>query len=158
MIDPARVEITVGSKQADMDFIIDLGKRTVETSISTARPAALHEAQTAYLRMLDFAFSKVPVLFIATYEGRSLGFVLYVDFLPDDVTGADQAFVAYMAVEEDARGLGIGRRLLAAVEERARAQGLANVALMVTEDNVAARAVYEQAGYATERRLLCKRL
>jgi len=30
--------------------------------------------------------------------------------------------------------------------------------LMVTEDNAAARAVYERAGYLTERRLLCKPL
>jgi hypothetical protein len=29
---------------------------------------------------------------------------------------------------------------------------------MVTEDNAAARELYAQAGYATERRLLCKRL
>jgi hypothetical protein len=29
---------------------------------------------------------------------------------------------------------------------------------MVTEDNVAARELYAQAGYTTERRLLCKQL
>jgi hypothetical protein len=32
------------------------------------------------------------------------------------------------------------------------------MALMVTEDNLAARELYAQAGYATERRLLCKAL
>jgi hypothetical protein len=32
------------------------------------------------------------------------------------------------------------------------------MALMVTEDNGAARELYAQAGYVTERRLLCKPL
>ena len=32
------------------------------------------------------------------------------------------------------------------------------MALMVTEENAAARALYERAGYRTERRLLCKTL
>jgi len=78
--------------------------------------------------------------------------------LPDEVTGMPQGFIAYMAVEPEARRHGVGRQLLLAAEEQARARGLPVVALMVTEDNVAARELYAQAGYRTERRLLCKTL
>ena len=87
-----------------------------------------------------------------------LGFLLMLDDLPDEVTGLLQGFVAYMAVEPDARRRGVGARLLAAAEDAARVRGLPFMALMVTEDNDAARELYAQAGYATERRLLCKPL
>ncbi len=79
-----------------------------------------------------------------------------LDDLPDDVTGDVQAFVAYMAVEPELRGRGIGAALLAAAEDEARKRGLSYIALMVTEENRAARDLYERAGYVTERRLLCK--
>lgn len=99
------------------------------------------------------------VLLIAENEldGRA-GFLLMLDDLPDEVTSLPQGFIAYMAVEPDARRGGVARQLLAAAEDAARARGLGHVALMVTEDNAAARELYAQAGYATERRLLCKRL
>ncbi|MHB8357563.1 MAG: GNAT family N-acetyltransferase [Vulcanimicrobiaceae bacterium] len=45
-----------------------------------------------------------------------------------------------------------------AAEDEARRRGLPYMGLMVTEDNAAARALYDSAGYLTERRLLCKRL
>jgi ribosomal-protein-alanine N-acetyltransferase len=63
-----------------------------------------------------------------------------------------------MAVEPDARGAGVGRALLDEAERRARAAGRTVVSLMVTEENAAARALYDGAGYATERRMLSKRV
>jgi ribosomal protein S18 acetylase RimI-like enzyme len=81
-----------------------------------------------------------------------------LDSLPDEVTGQDQSFIAYMAVERDRRGGGIGAALLAAAEDEARKRGLPYMSLMVTEENASARALYERAGYLTERRLLCKML
>ncbi len=142
----------------DTAYLLDLGRRTTMTSISEQRPVELHLAQLAYTRMLDYVFSQKPVVFMATTAGKNVGFLLYVDFLPDDVTGQEQAFVAYMAVEPIAQRQGIGRKLLAAAEEYARSKGLPAIALMVTEQNLAARGVYEAAGYTTERRLLCKPL
>lgn len=87
-----------------------------------------------------------------------LGFLLMLDDIPDEVTGLPQAFIAYMAVEPQTRRRGIAAQLLRAAEDAARVRGLPNLALMVTEDNLAARELYAQAGFATERRLLCKRL
>jgi ribosomal protein S18 acetylase RimI-like enzyme len=54
--------------------------------------------------------------------------------------------------------MGIAAHLLAAAEDEARVRGLEYLALMVTEENAAARELYAQAGYVTERRLLCKPL
>ncbi|MEJ2639130.1 MAG: GNAT family N-acetyltransferase [Desulfosarcinaceae bacterium] len=47
----------------------------------------------------------------------------------------------------EARGLGIGRRLLAAVEKEARRRGCCKVTLEVQENNHRARKVYAAAGF-----------
>jgi len=53
-----------------------------------------------------------------------------------------------MYVAPEARGLGLGRRLLTAVVERARGMaGVEQVYLAVTEGNSAARALYRSSGF-----------
>ena len=143
---------------SDRAFIETLGKRTVMTSVSAQRrpdPAAVIEN---YERLLEIVDARAHVALVAELDGVQAGFVLALDSMPDEVTGEDQAFIAYMAVERDARGKGVGAALLAAAEDEARKRGLPYMALMVTEENEAARELYEHAGYLTERRLMCKTL
>jgi len=144
---------------ADRPFVLDLGRRTVVDSVSALRQAPAPLVESSYERLIEFSFERSYVLLIAEndLEGR-VGFLLMLDEMPDEVTGLPQGFVAYMAVEPDARRHGIATQLLAAAENAARARGLPYVALMVTEDNAPARVFYAHAGYTTERRLLCKRL
>lgn len=52
-----------------------------------------------------------------------------------------------LAVDEAARGRGLGRRLLADAERQAWAAGCRGLRLEVRQDNVAAVALYEAAGY-----------
>ncbi len=148
-----------GGSEADRAFVLDLGSRTSVDSVSSLREAPEAFVVESYRNLLAYAFARKYVLEIAesALEGP-LGFVLMLEDLPDEVTGMPQAFIAYMAVEPDARRRGVGATLLAAAEERARARGLGVVSLMVTEENAAARELYAQAGYRTERRLLCKTL
>jgi ribosomal protein S18 acetylase RimI-like enzyme len=143
----------------DRAFVLDLGKRTIGDSISSLRRVPASMVEVSYERLIDFAFEQSYVLLIAesALEGP-LGFVLLLDHLPDEVTGVPQAFIAYMAVEPHARRHGIAARLLASAEEVTRLRGLPFLALMVTEENEAARELYAQAGFNTERRLLCKPL
>ncbi len=127
--------------------------------MSAARIAPAPFVEANFDRLTDFAFDGSFVLLIAESElDGPLGFCLMLDSLPDEVSGLPQGFVAYMAVEPDARRRGIARALLGAAEAAARERKLPHVALMVTEDNVAARELYAQSGYITERRLLCKTL
>jgi ribosomal protein S18 acetylase RimI-like enzyme len=144
---------------ADRAFVLDLGRRTVATSISALRRPEPGRAEQSYEVLMDFAFERSHVLLIAEndLDGR-IGFLLMLDELPDEVTGLPQGFIAYMAVEPDARRHGIATELLAAAEAAARERGLPHLALMVTEDNAPAREFYAHAGYTTERRLLCKQL
>jgi ribosomal protein S18 acetylase RimI-like enzyme len=142
----------------DRSFVKQLGKRTMGDSVAQFRIYNDSMLEASYEGLLDFVFKQTHVLFIAERGGRRAGFILMLDTMPDEVTRMPQGFVAYMAVEPLERRYGIGSRLLSAAEDEARRRGLPYMGLMVTEDNAAARALYERAGYVTERRLLCKPL
>lgn len=128
------------------------------TSVSPFRQTIGSLVALSYDKLLEFIYAQSHVLLIADEEGRRTGFLLLLDALPDEVTMAPQAFVAYMAVEPDVQRRGIGRALLNAAEGLARERGLPTIAMMVTESNVPALDLYTSGGYRTERRLLCKSL
>ncbi len=58
-----------------------------------------------------------------------------------------EAWIYDIAVAEDLRGRGYGRRLLSAAEAEARRAGATHLALNVFGDNAVARSLYESAGY-----------
>jgi len=142
----------------DRAFVLDLGRRVAATSISTIRPAPIALVELAFDRLVAFLFGQQHDVLIAADATGPLGFLLLLRSMPDEVTGTEQAFVAYMAVEPAAQRRGIGAALLAGAEDLARAEGLGYLSLMVTEDNLAARALYERFGLRTERRMLTKAL
>jgi len=142
----------------DRAFVSELGARTVMDSVSASRhpdPAAVLDN---YDRLTKIVEGRSHATLIAEVDAKPVGFILLIDDLPDEVTGEDQGFIAYMAVDRAHRRLGVGAALLAAAEDEARKRGLPYIALMVTEENAAARGLYERAGYNTERRLMCKTL
>lgn len=154
-----RVAIVIRAGRADdRPFVEALGKATMGDSVAKFRYVNDSMLEASYDGLLDFVFRQSHVLLVAERDGERAGFVLMLDTMPDEVTRMPQGFIAYMAVEPSHRGNGIGSRLLAAAEDEARRRGLPYMGLMVTEDNAAARALYERAGYLTERRLLCKPL
>jgi ribosomal protein S18 acetylase RimI-like enzyme len=142
----------------DQTWVRDLGRRTVATSVSVLRDAASETVGESFDRLLDFAFGQSHVLLVAEDRLERLGFVLFLDRLPDEVSGLPQAFIVYVAVEPHARRRGVGRALMDAAEAEARSRNLPYASFMVTEENVSARELYAQLGYQTERRQLCKRL
>lgn len=156
----ARGAVTIRrATAADRDFIEQLGKRTVMDSVpATRRDVDPSLVFASYDRLLDIVRHQSNEIFIAESDGKPTGFVILMDSLPDEVTGAEQGFIAYMAVDRAHRKQGIGAALLAHAEDEARRRGLAYISLMVTDDNAPARELYERAGYVTERRLLCKTL
>ncbi len=153
------MELSIRSATADdVAFIESLGKRTVIDSVAAMRRPAPADVIENFDRLLHIVEGREHVALIADDGGQRVGFLLMLQSLPDEVTGQDQAFIAYMAVERERRGGGIGAALLTAAEDEARKRGVPYMALMVTEENASARALYERAGYLTERRLLCKML
>ena len=128
------------------------------TSVSPFRQTMASMVLLSYEKLLDFVFAQSHELLIAESPGLRLGFLLFLDSLPDEVSMSPQAFVAYMAVEPGAQRRGIGRALLNAAEDLARERGLPTIAMMVTESNAPALELYTSSGYRTERRLICKPL
>jgi ribosomal protein S18 acetylase RimI-like enzyme len=143
---------------ADRDFVEDLAGRTVGASVPAFRHVPEVVARLAVARLIDTVEGRAHAALIAESAGIRAGFVLLIEDLPDEISSMPQGFVAYMAVEPAYRRRGVGAALLEAAEDEARRRGLPYMTLMVTEENAAARALYERAGYFTERRLLCKAL
>ncbi len=152
------VAVRHAQSDADRAFVEDLGRRSAPSSVSSLRPALPQTVAASYERLLETVAAQPHLVLVAECDGRRAGFALLLNDLPDDVTGMPQAFLAYMAVEPSLRRRGIGAALLRAAEDEAKRRGLPYMAFMVTDENAAARALYEGAGYVSERRLLCKAL
>lgn len=142
----------------DRAFVVDLGRRTSPTSVSSLRAALPPLVEGAYERLVEYVLAREHDILVAEIDGVAAGFALLIYDLPDEITLSEQTFIAYMAVEPEQRRRGIGRMLLAATEEEARKRGLPYLSLMVTEENGPARALYEQSGFQTERRMMTKAL
>lgn len=83
---------------------------------------------------------------VAESSNRPVGFVT-LD------TNGDAAHIAAIAVVRDARGRGVGARLLRAAERLAQKLGARRVALETGEANLAALEMFVRAGYRIESRV-----
>jgi ribosomal protein S18 acetylase RimI-like enzyme len=153
----AAVAVRRGDR-GDRDFVRDLGRRSAATSVSPVREARGDDVAVAFERLVDFVYDRSHEALIAEQNGERVGFLLMLYDIPDEVTLVDQGFIAYTAVEPHARGRGVAHAMLVAAESYARASGRRYMSLMVTEENAPARALYDGAGYGTERRMMTKAL
>lgn len=142
----------------DRAFVVDLGRRVSPTSVSSLRIALPPLVEGAYERLVEYVLARERDILVADVEGVPRGFALLIYDLPDEISLTEQTFVAYMAVEPEWQRHGIASLLMAQIEEQARKRGLPYLSLMVTEENAAARALYERAGFSTERRMMTKAL
>lgn len=99
---------------------------------------------------------RAAVLIAQDKRGDRLGFVSLT--VRGDVTGAERAHVADLAVREDARRSGIGQALMRAAEAWAREQQLLAVGLDVWSTNARAMAFYHHLGFQPESSHLIKEL
>jgi ribosomal protein S18 acetylase RimI-like enzyme len=76
----------------------------------------------------------------------------------EELTGVNQGWIMDIAVLPEWRGKGVGRELLKAAEDHCSEQGIPYLGLPVSSHNVRALHLYEQFGFAEERKLMVKRL
>lgn len=147
------------ARSDDNKFIEALGARAAADTISAVRSSAPQVAAASFRRLLFFCKERIgTVMFVADEDGERAGFLMLLTDVPDDPTQLPQAFVAFVAVEEQRRGRGIGRALVRAAEREARRRDLPHLSLMVGSHNEPARALYASEGFQPERILMTKPL
>jgi len=151
------IAIRLGTAR-DRAFVVDLGRRVSQTSVSSLRIALAPLVEGAYERLVEFVLMRDHDILIAEVDGAARGFGLLIHDLPDEVTLTEQTLIAYVAVEPEWQRRGIGRKLLEQAQEQARKRGLPYISLNVTEENVAALTLYETDVFRTERRTMTKAL
>jgi len=102
-------------------------------------PTAAHWRPDDYARIFDRG--AVPrVALVLEAETRVVGFLVAVNL------GSDWE-IENVVVAEDARGRGLGSRLVEAFVDRVRRRGETTVFLEVRESNRSARSLYEKCGF-----------
>jgi GNAT superfamily N-acetyltransferase len=89
--------------------------------------------------------SLAGVAFVAVEAGGIVGFVTAAE--RKHFTGAPEAHVGELAVDEDAEGRGVGRALMETVEAWARDRDLSRISLDTGAANLGARSFYAALGY-----------
>ncbi|UCC93525.1 MAG: GNAT family N-acetyltransferase [Thermoplasmata archaeon] len=121
-------------------------------------PATLRERcamQAEWVRSPDGFFNQA---FLArTADGEMVGHVWIARVL-NQFTGRSEALVLNLFVEEDFRGRGAAKRLMAVAEEWAKGQDLERIGLSVAVDNEPAVRLYEEMGYTPENQRMTRRL
>jgi ribosomal protein S18 acetylase RimI-like enzyme len=110
--------------------------------LSLPRARRLVRGALAARRRGGAAAREAGEIAVARAGRRVLGFVWF----HRTGTFAHSGYVRWIAIAPDARGAGVGRRLMAHAERRILAAG-PNVFLLVSEFNAAARAFYRRLGY-----------
>lgn len=101
----------------------------------------LHEGAAIFLRKLDPARDRI---WVAQSAGKPIGFVA----IQHDPERRGWAKLRWFLVETEARGHGVGMRLLKAAIQFSRKVGYKGILLWTVDDLHAARALYEKAGFA----------
>ncbi|MEQ8903983.1 GNAT family N-acetyltransferase [Ekhidna sp.] len=113
--------------------------------------------QPAYYQMLanigEFATRESVELIIAKQEEKLLGVVVYIGDMKDYGSGGtatqekNAAGFRLLAVKNEARGMGIGKKLTMECIERARGSGLKQMIIHTTESMKVAWGMYEKMGF-----------
>jgi GNAT superfamily N-acetyltransferase len=85
-----------------------------------------------------------PMFVLGAYDGaRLIGIAQYL-YHRSCWTIGDYCYLQDLFVADEARGRGVGRKLIAAVEQAARTAGASRVHWLTKEDNAIARQLYDQ--------------
>ncbi len=113
--------------------------------------------QPAYYEMLanigEFTKKESVELLVAKKEDDILGAVVYIGDMKDYGSGGtatqekNAAGFRLLAVSQEARGLGVGKKLTMACIERAQSNGLSQIIIHTTESMKVAWGMYEKMGF-----------
>jgi len=153
----------------DWPFIYALGKVGIPDSISPWRKQPMEVTlryRDEFLRGLwtwiQQSESEVFIVEESEQEGESnarpIGYLVLQGSSREELTGISQGWIMDIVVLPEWRGKGAGRVLLNAAEKYCREHGVLYLGLAVSSHNVKALRLYENFGFAEERKLLVKGL
>ncbi|HUS88787.1 MAG TPA: GNAT family N-acetyltransferase [Desulfosporosinus sp.] len=146
----------------DWPFIYALGKLGIPHSISPWRKQPMEETLKYRESILRGFWTWIQqsgsIVFIAEASVESIGYLVLQTSSREELTGVPQGWIMDFAVLPEWRGKGVGRELLKAAEDHCGEQGIPYLGLAVSSHNVRALHLYEQFGFAEERKLMVKRL
>jgi len=140
------------AEPADTEFLSSLSSRLSGVPGPSWHDLAAMEGFQARYMAETFAAEALEgasTLIAWSSDGRRLG---YVHMRPgkDGVTAEPCGYVSLLALEKDAEGTGVARRLMAEAEAWARAKGYRLLSLDVFADNKRAIDFYESGGFRSE--------
>jgi len=158
----------------DWPFMQVLGKQGIPHSVSPWRKQPMEETLKYREGILRGFWTWIQqsgsIVFIAeasveesetelkTGKTQPIGYLVLHTSSREELTGVLQGWIMDVAVLPEWRGKGAGRALLKAAEDHCGEQGILYLGLAVSSHNVRALHLYEQFGFAEERKLMVKLL
>ena len=135
------------ANDADRDFVAGLVSSLLELGSPTWRDAEAFAPgfRKALIRTVADQDPRSCVLIAETEDGTPVGFVSRS--VSNDLTGIERRHVADLAVEANARRIGVGTDLTCAAEAWARERGLPALSLDVWSTNERALTFYSHLGH-----------
>jgi len=93
-----------------------------------------------------------------TGKRHRMGYLVLHTSSREELTGVFQGWIMDLGVLPEFRGKGVALALLKAAENYCRDHGIPYLGLAVSSHNVRALRLYEQFGFAEERKLMVKRI
>lgn len=153
----------------DWPFIFSLGKLCIPASISPWREQTMEETLKYRESILKGFWSWIQqssaIVFIAEGQveeeeskAQSIGYLVLHTSSREELTGVSQGWIMDLGVVPEWRRKGVGLVLLKAAEQHCAEYGIPYLGLAVSSHNVKALRLYEQFGFAEERKLLVKQV
>lgn len=131
------------ARRADVPQIAQLWNAIIRETVITFNPQEKSDADV-WRTVLSRARQGHPFL-VAVQDGTVLGFATYAQFRAG--LGYARSMEHSINLAPAARGLGLGRQLMAALEAHATARGMRTMVGAVTASNAASLRFHESLGY-----------
>ncbi len=150
-------EINVRSaEKSDLEFLLSLVPRLSEFGLPSSRDAKALEQFTKE-KLQESLDGTASCILIAEDDGNRLGFI-QLEEDKEFFSGEPHAYIANLAIAQEAEGQGVGKALMQAAESWAKEKGYRFISLYVFGTNHHAKTFYEKLGYDEDSVKLTKML